>query len=87
MIVEAEGESKHADNRSSVGLILAGIDPPEPVFFCSIEPPSLAELHKFERALDELLIEDPSLRVRIDKERQQTILEGMGELHIEIIKV
>uniref|UniRef100_A0A914X8F0 Elongation factor G n=1 Tax=Plectus sambesii TaxID=2011161 RepID=A0A914X8F0_9BILA len=87
MTVEAEGEGRSTEGGSTaVGLVLAGIDPPEPVFFCSIEPPSLAELHPFERALNELLVEDPSLRMRVDKERQQTILEGMGELHIEIVK-
>ena len=66
--------------------ILEGIDAPDPVFFCSIEPPSTSSIHAFENALKELSIEDPSLKIRQDAETGQTILEGMGELHIEIIK-
>lgn len=66
--------------------VLVGIEAPEPVFFCAIEP----NAHRDEKTLTEALRclqrEDPSLRVREDIESQQTILEGMGELHIEIIK-
>lgn len=59
---------------------------PEPVFFCSIEPPSLAYQNALEQALNELQREDPSLRVTYDSETGQTVLSGMGELHLEIIK-
>lgn len=59
---------------------------PEPVFFCSIEPPSLAYQTGLELALAELQREDPSLRVTHDHETGQTVLAGMGELHLEIIK-
>jgi len=59
---------------------------PEPVFFCSIEPPSLAYQNSLEQALIELQREDPSLRVTHDTETGQTVLAGMGELHLEIIK-
>ena len=58
----------------------------EPVFFCSIEAPSLSTQAAFETALQQLEREDPSLRVIQDSESGQTVLAGMGELHIEIIK-
>ncbi|XP_076637284.1 mitochondrial ribosome recycling factor 2 [Colletes latitarsis] len=58
----------------------------EPVFFCSIEAPSPASQTALETALKQLEREDPSLRVSQDDENGQTILAGMGELHIEIIK-
>ncbi|XP_066249067.1 ribosome-releasing factor 2, mitochondrial isoform X2 [Euwallacea similis] len=59
---------------------------PEPVFFCSIEPPSLATQQALDQALTELQREDPSLRVTYNSETGQTVLAGMGELHLEIIR-
>ncbi|CAG9761363.1 unnamed protein product [Ceutorhynchus assimilis] len=59
---------------------------PEPVFFCSIEPPSMASQNALDQALNELQREDPSLRVKYDGETGQTVLGGMGELHLEIIQ-
>ncbi|XP_074103554.1 mitochondrial ribosome recycling factor 2 [Cotesia typhae] len=59
---------------------------PDPVFFCSIEPPSLSAQVPLENALKELEREDPSLRVTLNEETGQTVLGGMGELHIDIIK-
>ncbi|KAJ8723636.1 hypothetical protein PYW07_007616 [Mythimna separata] len=59
---------------------------PEPVFLCSIEPPSVAQQVALETALAELQREDPSLRVTTDADSGQTVLAGMGELHLEIIK-
>lgn len=67
-------------------LILASIEAPDPVFFCSIEPPSISSQKVFDSALEQLAREDPSIRVRVDQESLQTILEGMGELQIEIVK-
>ncbi|KAK0412770.1 hypothetical protein QR680_006400 [Steinernema hermaphroditum] len=67
-------------------VVLAGIEAPDPVYFCSIEPPSAGAIHQFEKALQELVTEDPSIRVRQDSECGQTILEAMGELHIEVVK-
>ena len=60
---------------------------PEPVFFCSIEPPSLSYQKNLDLALSNLTREDPSLKVRVDSETGQTIMAGMGELHLEVIKV
>ncbi|KAM3716781.1 Ribosome-releasing factor 2 [Dirofilaria immitis] len=67
-------------------ILIAGIEAPDPVYFCNIEAPSEASNVKFEKALQELAIEDPSLQVRNDNELGQTIIGAMGELHIEVIK-
>ncbi|XP_068451858.1 ribosome-releasing factor 2, mitochondrial-like [Clinocottus analis] len=66
-------------------VILSGVEVPEPVFFCTIEPPTMAKQADLENALNCLQREDPSLKVRVDPDSGQTILCGMGELHIEII--
>ncbi|XP_068784948.1 ribosome-releasing factor 2, mitochondrial-like isoform X2 [Struthio camelus] len=66
-------------------LLLAGVEVPEPVFFCTIEPPSVAKQPDLDNALSCLQREDPSLKVKLDPDTGQTILCGMGELHIEII--
>nr|7L20_w Chain w, Ribosome-releasing factor 2, mitochondrial [Homo sapiens] len=72
-------------SKSSALLLLAGVEIPEPVFFCTIEPPSLSKQPDLEHALKCLQREDPSLKVRLDPDSGQTVLCGMGELHIEII--
>uniref|UniRef100_A0A2K6SRJ2 Ribosome-releasing factor 2, mitochondrial n=1 Tax=Saimiri boliviensis boliviensis TaxID=39432 RepID=A0A2K6SRJ2_SAIBB len=82
---EREGEKKHKQNSEAERLLLAGVEIPEPVFFCTIEPPSVAKQPDLEHALKCLQREDPSLKVRLDPDSGQTILCGMGELHIEII--
>uniref|UniRef100_F7G7T5 Ribosome-releasing factor 2, mitochondrial n=1 Tax=Ornithorhynchus anatinus TaxID=9258 RepID=F7G7T5_ORNAN len=66
-------------------LLLAGVEVPDPVFFCTVEPPSMAKQPDLDHALNCLQREDPSLKVRLDPDSGQTILCGMGELHIEII--
>ncbi|XP_044728155.1 ribosome-releasing factor 2, mitochondrial [Chrysoperla carnea] len=79
-------KSEKEENNLIEDLFGVGRRVPEPVFFCSIEPPSLAYASALEQALLELSREDPSLRVINNTETGQTILAGMGELHIEIIK-
>lgn len=59
---------------------------PDAVYFCSIEPPSLSYQLPLENALKQLQREDPSLRVKYDEKTMQTVLGGMGELHLDIIK-
>lgn len=59
---------------------------PDPVFFCSIESPSMAQQQSLEMALEQLHREDPSLRIFHDEHTMQTVLSGMGELHLEIVK-
>lgn len=59
---------------------------PDAVYFCSIEPPSLSQQLGLENALKQIQREDPSLRVKYDEATMQTVLGGMGELHLDIIK-
>ncbi|XP_074023003.1 ribosome-releasing factor 2, mitochondrial [Numenius arquata] len=79
---DAAGEKSTSDVES---LLLAGVEIPDPVFFCTIEPPSMAKQQDLDNALSCLQREDPSLKVKLDPDTGQTILCGMGELHIEII--
>ena len=65
---------------------LLGVPVPEPVFFCSVEPPSLSKAKALEEALERLQREDPSLRVTQNEETGQTVLSGMGELHLSIVR-
>ena len=65
---------------------LAGIKFPEPVMFMAIEPRTRADKDKLDAALQELAMEDPTCVVRVDPETGQTVLGGMGELHLEILK-
>jgi len=66
-------------------ILLEGLDFPEPVIHIAIEPKSQADQEKLENSLQRLAMEDPSFQVRIDAETGQTIISGMGELHLEII--
>ncbi|XP_051267678.1 ribosome-releasing factor 2, mitochondrial isoform X2 [Dicentrarchus labrax] len=66
-------------------MVLSGVEVPDPVFFCTIEPPTMSKQADLANALNCLQREDPSLKVRVDPDSGQTILCGMGELHIEII--
>ena len=59
---------------------------PEPVMFMAIEPKTRADREKLEEALEALVAEDPTCIVRRDPETGQTIISGMGELHLEILK-
>ncbi|XP_031216518.1 ribosome-releasing factor 2, mitochondrial isoform X2 [Mastomys coucha] len=79
------GEGKHGKNSEAESLLLAGVEVPEPVFFCTIEPPSVAKQPDLDHALERLQREDPSLKVKLDPDSGQTVLCGMGELHIEIV--
>ncbi|KAG0056259.1 Ribosome-releasing factor 2, mitochondrial [Gryganskiella cystojenkinii] len=68
------------------GLALSGIKVPSPVFFASVEPMSTSDEKPVEEALKALIREDPSLGMRVDEETGQTLLGGMGELHLEVAK-
>ena len=65
--------------------LLESMEFPEPVIHLSVEPKTKTDQEKMGVALGKLLSEDPSLRVRTDEETGQTILSGMGELHLDII--
>ena len=58
---------------------------PEPVISIAIEPKSKADQEKLGISLGKLAVEDPSFRLKVDEETNQTIIAGMGELHLEII--
>ncbi len=66
-------------------ITLERMDFPEPVIAVAVEPKTKADQEKMSIALSKLAQEDPSFRVHTDEETGQTIIEGMGELHLEII--
>ncbi len=66
-------------------IILESIQFPEPVIAVAIEPKTKADQEKLSVSLAKLAQEDPSFRVSYDEETGQTIISGMGELHLEII--
>jgi elongation factor G len=66
-------------------LLVESMEFPEPVISISVEPKTKADQEKMGMALSKLADEDPSFRVRTDEETGQTIISGMGELHLDII--
>ena len=64
---------------------LEAITPPTPVITLAVEPPTMAEQEKLQLALDKFVAEDPTLQMTYDEERGQTMLSGMGELHLEVL--
>ncbi len=76
------GDTLCAENQP---VALERIVAPEPVMFMAIEPKTRADKEKLEESLKLLAAEDPTCVVRVDGETGQTILSGMGELHLEIL--
>ncbi|MCA9389514.1 MAG: elongation factor G, partial [Candidatus Magasanikbacteria bacterium] len=76
------GDTLYEESRP---LVLESIVIPEPVISIAIEPKTKGDQEKMGVALSKLAEEDPSFRVRTDEETLQTIIMGMGELHLEII--
>ncbi|MCB0218768.1 MAG: elongation factor G [Chrysiogenetes bacterium] len=72
------------DEKSPV--ILESMEFPEPVISIAIEPKTKGDQEKLGVSLQKLALEDPSFRVKSDEETGQTIISGMGELHLDIIK-
>ncbi len=66
-------------------IILENMFIPEPVISVAVEPKTQADVDKMGMAIGKLVEEDPTLRVKTDEDTGQTILSGMGELHLEII--
>ena len=75
------------DTLCAVGdkIMLERMEFPEPVISVAVEPRTIADQEKMSVALGKLAREDPSFRVRTDEESGQTIISGMGELHLDII--
>ncbi|NBC34820.1 MAG: elongation factor G [Alphaproteobacteria bacterium] len=66
-------------------IVLERMEFPDPVIEVAVEPKSKADQEKMSTALQRLAQEDPSFRVSVDQESGQTVIKGMGELHLEII--
>ena len=66
-------------------IVLENMFIPEPVISIAVEPKAQADVDRMGMAIGKLIEEDPTLRVKTDKETGQTVLSGMGELHLEII--
>jgi elongation factor G len=66
-------------------IVLENITFPEPVIYVAIEPKSTADQDKLSQALHKLAEEDPTFRVRSDENTGQTIIAGMGELHLDVL--
>jgi elongation factor G len=66
-------------------VLLESMDFPEPVISLAIEPKTKADQEKLGQGLQKLMAEDPTFRVNTDQQTGQTIIRGMGELHLEII--
>jgi elongation factor G len=66
-------------------IVLERMEFPEPVIEVAVEPKSKADQEKMSTALQRLAQEDPSFRVAVDAESGQTVIKGMGELHLEIL--
>jgi len=69
----------------SNAIILERMEFPEPVIHVAIEPKTKADQDKLGKALKSLSDEDPTFRVRTDEETAQTVISGMGELHLEVL--
>ncbi|MBO4282647.1 MAG: elongation factor G [Bacteroidales bacterium] len=66
-------------------IVLESMDFPEPVISIAVEPKTQDDMDKLEDALQKLSEEDPTFKVRVDEESGQTLISGMGELHLEIL--
>jgi elongation factor G len=66
-------------------IILESLFIPEPVISVAVEPKTKQDMEKLSKALQSLSEEDPTFRVSIDQETNQTVIAGMGELHLEIL--
>ena len=66
-------------------IVLEALEVPEPVIHVAVEPKTKADQDKLSKALFALSEEDPTFRVRTDEETNQTVISGMGELHLEVL--
>ena len=80
-------DTKTGDTLTSPGapIVLERLEFPAPVIHVAVEPKTKVDQDKMSRALQALSEEDPTFQVRTDEETAQTIISGMGELHLEII--
>jgi elongation factor G len=69
----------------SAPIVLETIEFPEPVISVAVEPKTKADQDKLSNALQRLAEEDPTFRVKVDEQTGQTLISGMGELHLEVL--
>ena len=69
----------------TIKLLLERIKFPEPVISVAIEPKTIVDQDKLDKALTSLSEEDPTFKVKVDENTGQTLISGMGELHLEIL--
>ena len=79
------GDTLVSERGALQSFVLSGLDLPRAVYSLSIEPEMSSQQNDLEKVLRILSLEDPSLRFEIDKESGQTLLKGIGELHLEIV--
>ncbi len=79
--------TRTGDTLSAVNapIVLEALEFPEPVIHVAVEPKTKADQDKLGKALQALSEEDPTFQVRTDEETNQTVISGMGELHLEVI--
>jgi elongation factor G len=80
-------DTKTGDTLAAINapIVLESLEFPEPVIHVAVEPKTKADQEKMSKALQALSEEDPTFQVRTDEETAQTIISGMGELHLEVI--
>jgi elongation factor G len=80
-------DTKTGDTLAAVNapIVLESLEFPEPVIHVAVEPKTKVDQEKMSRALQALSEEDPTFQVRTDEETAQTVISGMGELHLEVI--
>src|SRR5690606_18965109 len=66
-------------------IVLEALEFPEPVIHVAVEPKTKADQEKMSKALQSLSEEDPTFQVRTDEETGETVISGMGELHLEVL--
>lgn len=79
------GDTLVTDNGPLKGFVLEGLTIPPPVFALSVEPEKASLQDDLEDALKILCLEDPSLKMEVNAESGQTLIRGIGELHLEIV--
>jgi elongation factor G len=80
-------DTKTGDTLAAVNapIVLESLEFPEPVIHVAVEPKTKVDQDKMSKALQALSEEDPTFQVRTDEETAQTVISGMGELHLEVI--
>jgi elongation factor G len=80
-------DTKTGDTLAAINapIVLESLEFPEPVIHVAVEPKTKVDQEKMSKALQALSEEDPTFQVRTDEETAQTVISGMGELHLEVI--